>query len=187
LPAVVAVSVGVAIIGGYWNGLVGGRQDHSTETMVAQLPKEQDPTPTLLFIADPFNSRPNALHLIHIAREDRLSGFAPITTPPVLRTAPPPSPVVPPPRTQPPATQVYVVQAGDTLWALAARYLGNPLRFQELFALNRGISQVDGFTLVDPNLIYPRMKLVFPADATGIPTGSVAGSQTTSDYPEGPS
>ena len=68
---------------------------------------------------------------------------------------------------------VYVVQPGDTLWALAARYLGNPLRYQELFALNKGIAQADGHTLVDPNLIYPGMKLQFPADATGIPTSSV--------------
>ncbi len=77
--------------------------------------------------------------------------------------------VQPPPPTQPPATHVYVVQPGDTLWALAARYLGNPLRYQELFALNRGISQADGHTLVDPDLIYPGMKLLFPADATGLP------------------
>ena len=91
-------------------------------------------------------------------------------TPPARPTVPPPSPVVPPPMTtQPPATHVYVVQPSDTLWALAARYLGNPLRYQQLFALNRGISQVDGYTLVDPNLIYPGMKLLFPADAIGIP------------------
>ena len=80
-----------------------------------------------------------------------------------------PPPTAQPPSTQPPATHVYVVQPGDTLWALAARYLGDPLRYQQLFALNRGISQVDGFTLVDPNLIYPGMKLVFPADAIGLP------------------
>ena len=77
--------------------------------------------------------------------------------------------VQPPPPTQSPTTHVYVVQPGDTLWALAARYLGNPLRYQELFALNRGISQADGHTLVDPDLIYPGMKLLFPADATGLP------------------
>ena len=92
-------------------------------------------------------------------------------TPPAVPTPPPPRPIVPTP-TPPPATHVYVVQPGDTLWALAARYLGNPLRYQELFALNRGMSQVDGFTLVDPNLIYPGMKLLFPADATGLPPGA---------------
>ncbi len=88
--------------------------------------------------------------------------------PPPRRVVQPP-PTAQPPSTQPPATHVYVVQPGDTLWALAARYLGNPLRYPQLFALNRGISQVDGYTLVDPNLIYPGMKLLFPADATGIP------------------
>jgi hypothetical protein len=96
------------------------------------------------------------------------------STPPPLPPAPSPSPVLqPPPSTQPATAHVYVVQPGDTLWALAARYLGNPLRYQELFALNEGISQADGHTLVDPNLIYPGMKLLFPADATGIPTGNV--------------
>jgi hypothetical protein len=39
--------------------------------------------------------------------------------------------------------------------------------------MNRGLSQADGHALIDPNLIYPGMKLQFPADATGIPTSSV--------------
>ena len=96
-------------------------------------------------------------------------------TPPSAAAAPPVNRVVLPPSTaQPAATPpVYVVQPGDTLWALAAQYLGNPLRYQELFALNRGLSQADGHTLVDPDLIYPGMKLLFPADATGLPTSSV--------------
>jgi putative peptide zinc metalloprotease protein len=96
------------------------------------------------------------------------------STPPPLPAPAPPSPAVqPPPSAQPAATHVYVVQPGDTLWDLAGRYLGNPLRYQELFATNKGLSQADGHTLVDPNLIYPGMKLQFPADATGIPTSSV--------------
>jgi LysM repeat protein len=87
--------------------------------------------------------------------------------PPPARPAPPPAP----PRTN----DLYVVQPGDTLWGLASRYLGNPLRYQELFALNQGVSQVAGHTLVDPNLIYPGMTLQFPADATGMsPISSVA-------------
>ncbi len=95
--------------------------------------------------------------------------------PPPLPNAAPPSAAVPQPlpSAQPAATHVYVVQPGDTLWDLAAQYLGNPLRYRELFALNKGIAQADGHTLVDPNLIYPGMKLLFPADATGIPTSSV--------------
>ena len=90
---------------------------------------------------------------------------APVATP----TATPTSPA--------PLGPVYVVQPSDTLWDLASRYLGNPLRYEELFVLNRGISQVDGHTLVDPNLIYPGMHLRFPADATGVPTTSLTSAQ----------
>ena len=96
------------------------------------------------------------------------------TAPPPLPTPARPSPAVQaPPLVQPASTNVYVVQPGDTLWDLAARHLGNPLRYHELFALNRGISEADGHILVDPNLIYPGMKLQFPADVTGIPTSGV--------------
>ena len=107
--------------------------------------------------------------LIPEAKADHLGPFNNLPTAPRPRPVVQPPPTAQPPSTQPPASHVYVVQPGDTLWALAARYLGNPLRYQELFALNKGISQIDGFTLVDPNLIYPGMKLLFPADATGIP------------------
>ncbi|HTU39481.1 MAG TPA: LysM peptidoglycan-binding domain-containing protein [Acidimicrobiales bacterium] len=94
--------------------------------------------------------------------------------PPLVPTPLPPGPnVQPPPATPLSTSYVYVVQPGDTLWALAAQHLGNPFRYQQLFALNRGIPQSGGHTLVDPNLIYPGMKLIFPADATGIPTSSV--------------
>jgi putative peptide zinc metalloprotease protein len=107
----------------------------------------------------------------------------PTGTLPALSTSPPPSSAVQPPAlppAQPAVTHVYVVQPGDTLWGLAARYLGNPLLYQELFALNKGIAESDGHTLVDPNLIYPGMTLQFPADATGLPTSSVSTSSVTS-------
>ena len=84
-----------------------------------------------------------------------------------------PNAVVPPPSARSATTLVYVVQPGDTLWALAARRLGNPLRWHELFALNRGRHQGDGRAFVDPNLIYPGWTLQFPADATGVPTTGV--------------
>jgi putative peptide zinc metalloprotease protein len=95
------------------------------------------------------------------------------TLPPATVAPPPSSAAQPVPSAGTVAADVYVVQPGDTLWGLAARYLGNPLLYQELFALNRGIAESDGHTLVDPNLIYPGMKLQFPADATGLPTNSV--------------
>ena len=116
-----------------------------------------------------YDSRGRSVRILPVeVRVENATTPALPTVPPPRRVVQPP-PTAQPPSTQPPATHVYVVQPGDTLWALAARYLGNPLRYQQLFALNRGISQVDGFTLVDPNLIYPGMKLVFPADAVGLP------------------
>ena len=72
------------------------------------------------------------------------------------------------------ATTVYVVQSQDTLWDLAARHLGDPLRWQELYNLNRGRLQPDGRRLVDPHWIHPGWKLEFPAGATGIVTSTVA-------------
>lgn len=53
--------------------------------------------------------------------------------------APPP---VPPPHT----AITHVVVAGDTLWDIAAHYLGDPFQYPELARLSR---------IHDPNLIYP--------------------------------
>ncbi|WP_404352215.1 LysM peptidoglycan-binding domain-containing protein [Phycicoccus jejuensis] len=43
-----------------------------------------------------------------------------------------------PPRHQTPPTADYVVQRGDTLWAIAERHLGSGVRYTELVDLNRG-------------------------------------------------
>jgi LysM repeat protein len=58
-------------------------------------------------------------------------------------------------------SKTYQVQRRDTLWALAERYLGDPLRYPEIIALNP--------TAVGPdNAIYPGTVLVLPADASGL-------------------
>jgi nucleoid-associated protein YgaU len=44
---------------------------------------------------------------------------------------------------------------GDTLWALAARRLGDPFRWRELFAANRDVVE-------DPDLISPGEELQIP-------------------------
>src|SRR5689334_4391682 len=71
--------------------------------------------------------------------------------------------------------RAYQVQRRDTLWALAERYLGDPLRYPEIIALNP--------TAVGPdNEIYAGTLLVMPPDATGLtPAGD------TSDHSAAPS
>lgn len=53
----------------------------------------------------------------------------------------------------PAAPGVYTVQKGDTLWAIAKRYLGDGSRYGELASLN-GVK--------NPNLIFPGQRLRLP-------------------------
>lgn len=61
----------------------------------------------------------------------------------------------------------YVVQRRDTLWALANRHLGDPLRYPEIVALNEGRIGPD-------NHIVPGTALAFPGDAVGLTGSEVA-------------
>ncbi|NAZ88854.1 hypothetical protein GTR00_22580, partial [Kineococcus sp. T90] len=66
----------------------------------------------------------------------------------------------------------YVVQPPhgrhhDCLWDIAERTLGDPLRYREVFELNRDRVQPDGSRLVDADLIRPGWVLLLPADAVG--------------------
>ncbi|HEY3810281.1 MAG TPA: LysM peptidoglycan-binding domain-containing protein, partial [Acidimicrobiales bacterium] len=67
------------------------------------------------------------------------------------------------------APTMYVVQRGDTLWGIAQRELGDPLRWSEIYQLNEGRPQPDGTTLTDPHWINPGWTLLLPA--TGTPPG----------------
>jgi nucleoid-associated protein YgaU len=60
-----------------------------------------------------------------------------------------------PPKPGAAAGRVHVVQPGDTLGAIAARYLGNPARYTEIFEANR-------HQLSDPNAIAVGQSLVIP-------------------------
>jgi DNA-binding SARP family transcriptional activator len=80
-----------------------------------------------------------------------------------------------------PATSAYVVQRNDTLWGIAERELGDPLRWSEIYALNEGRQEPGGMTLDDPNWIYPGWTLVLPLPAeapTSIAPVSTAPSST---------
>ena len=60
------------------------------------------------------------------------------------------------------ATRPYVVQRGDTLWGVAKRELGDPLRWREIAELNEGRHEGTG-TFGDPHWIYPGWSLLLPA------------------------
>ena len=56
----------------------------------------------------------------------------------------------------------YVVKAGDTLWSIAERQLGSPLRWRAIAELNYGRSQPDGGKLTDAHWIFPGWELILP-------------------------
>ncbi|WNV75288.1 LysM peptidoglycan-binding domain-containing protein [Geodermatophilus sp. DSM 44513] len=93
--------------------------------------------------------------------------------PPVLEPEP-----ESPPTPQAAAGSTYTVQPRDTLGRIAARYLGDWTRFEEILELNRGRPQPDGATLTDPALIRPGWVLVLPPDATLPEPGSTAAEVT---------
>ena len=74
----------------------------------------------------------------------------------------PPTPTAPQPVATP---NTYVVQRGDTLWGIAQRELGDPLRWSEIYQLNEGRPQPGGVTLTDPHWIDPGWTLLLPASA----------------------
>jgi LysM repeat protein len=76
-----------------------------------------------------------------------------------------------------PGTVLHTVRAGDTLFEIARRYLGNPFRWPELFRANSG-------QIANANLIYPGQKLYVGAD--GRPTftpEAVAAEVDTAEAP----
>jgi nucleoid-associated protein YgaU len=53
------------------------------------------------------------------------------------------------------SAQVYIIRRGDTLWAIAKRYLGSGLRYTSIFQDNRKVIR-------NPNLIHPQQELTVP-------------------------
>jgi DNA-binding SARP family transcriptional activator len=80
---------------------------------------------------------------------------------------------------QHPVLKRYIVQARppgqprDTLWGIAKHHLGDPLRWPEIWELNRGrpLPNPPGGRFADSNWIWPGQELLLPPDAVGLPTG----------------
>ena len=51
--------------------------------------------------------------------------------------------------------EYYEIQSGDTLWAIASKFLGNGSKYTEIFEANREV-------IKDPDLIYPGQKIRIP-------------------------
>jgi DNA-binding SARP family transcriptional activator len=67
------------------------------------------------------------------------------------------------------AATSYTVVAGDSLWAIAERLLGDGFRWTELWTLNQHRQMPDGRTFTNPNLIYAGWTLDLPQDETTLP------------------
>ena len=72
----------------------------------------------------------------------------------------------------------YTVQRGDTLWGIAQRELGDPLRWSEVYQLNEGRPQPGGVTLTDPHWIDPGWTLVLPTSTPPAPAAPAPAGPT---------
>ncbi len=78
-------------------------------------------------------------------------------------------------------TVLHTVRRGDTLYDIARRYLGNPLRWPELFRANSAV-------VANANLIYPGQRLTVGADGkpTFVPPKAVAADAASDVVPASP-
>jgi len=53
-------------------------------------------------------------------------------------------------------SQFYTIESGDTLWAIAAKFLGNGSKYPEIFEANREVIE-------DPDKIFPGQKIRIPS------------------------
>lgn len=79
----------------------------------------------------------------------------PVTKPVVAAPRPAPKPV-PKPAAKPAAQRYYTVVSGDSLWKIAAKYLGSGGKWSTIYNANRGT--IGG----NPNIIHPGMRLLIP-------------------------
>src|SRR5690606_19407582 len=66
----------------------------------------------------------------------------------------------------------HIVGANDSLWSLAAHYLGDGNRWGEIYQANQGRTFTDGRTLTDSDLIIDGWELLIPAQDTDTDEGA---------------
>jgi hypothetical protein len=92
-------------------------------------------------------------------------GRPPASAEPVVEAQITPLPPAPPSiiETEPPRIETperptkYVVKKGDTLWKIAGKVYGNPLKWPRIYRANKD-------KIKNPNRIYPNQVLVIPQD-----------------------
>ncbi|WP_055483739.1 LysM peptidoglycan-binding domain-containing protein [Sphaerimonospora mesophila] len=62
--------------------------------------------------------------------------------------------------------KTYRVKPHDTLWEIAKRHLGDPMRYREIVKLNEGRVMTDGTTFTSEGWIRPGWLIRMPTDAT---------------------
>lgn len=127
---------------------------------LAVMPRAATSGPTRLAATIPYGRPTQSAIVMALA-----AGTAPAQDPAPTAAATPP---------ESSATTTYVVQRGDTLWAIAERQLGDPLRWREIFALNEGRIEPGGQAFTDPNWIYPGWDLELPTATATTPASPAA-------------
>jgi hypothetical protein len=75
-------------------------------------------------------------------------------------------------------TSTHVIGPGDSLFSLAATYLGDGNRWPEIWDLNRGITMSNGKPFTNPDFITDGTKITIPAGEEAVP-GPEAQDQNT--------
>ncbi|MFF3671602.1 LysM peptidoglycan-binding domain-containing protein [Microtetraspora malaysiensis] len=73
--------------------------------------------------------------------------------------------------------KTYVVKPRDTLWEIARKHLGEPMRYREIVTLNQGRVMDDGQTFTRGDWLRPGWTLRLPADAARLDTEHKAPEQ----------
>jgi nucleoid-associated protein YgaU len=93
-------------------------------------------------------------------------------------TAPAPGPAAVTPASEvEPTGEVVTVRPGDSAWSIAETHLGDGMRWRHLWETNRGVTQPDGRSWTDPQIIRVGWQLRIPTTIT--PTTPTAGASTT--------